>query len=178
MGLSRKPAAKGLSLIELAIVLAVAGVLGAAISSLLLNSVSTHLSAQTSARLESVAMGILELIRVDLHGASSIVAAGDTLTINSTTTYVFTGDDLTRNGTSVLPGGRLALSITCLDPGNCFSLSDDNRKIMVAGFRVSDASTQNSAVDNASRDEDGNVVKANFTVRETGFDIFTATQFD
>ncbi|MDX2086116.1 MAG: hypothetical protein SFZ03_12100 [Candidatus Melainabacteria bacterium] len=167
----KQTARPGLTLIEAAIAIGIIGIIGVAVSNVLLAGVEAQLSSKIHTHMETTALNIVDQLRFDLRFARNVTAPSPT-TLQFTTqdnvavTYSFTGGALTRNGTSFTANVPVTLSVTC---GGCFQTN--GKQVSLSGLQITDVATGQSNIDRAFG-------KASFIYPDATFDVLTATTFE
>jgi hypothetical protein len=194
---------KGVTLIELALGMAILSLLSIAVSNMMLAATASQLNAQTMVTEETVAMSIVDRLRYDLRLATvssvSVTGGGNTLSFNTwnptagvtqTVTYTFTGASLTRTvsgqptynfATGTFPAMRIVTQATTGRPTTGFSLVA-NVATGSPGMVCNRVVLHNLFVaDNTP----GNTIvdtafggKSQFRVDEVAFDVVSGTLFE
>lgn len=185
-------ASKGLTLMEVAISMALFGIMGVAVAAMLSSGVDTQLSYRVHEYEHNVALNIIDRMRMDLMMARNVTIGGGGTTVTFTTfdpntgvdtpvTWAINGGVARRNGTimSNSPTGNIQLLVTC--GGNtapsCFegitpAAGQPIKRVILHELTV----TQNLPFGGGTA-IDQNFGPARYRVNEFAFDVMPGTRF-
>ncbi len=185
-------ASKGLTLLEVAISMALFGIISVAVASMLTSGIDTQMSYRVHEYEHNIALNIIDRMRMDLLMARNVTVGGGGTTVTFTTfdpntgvdtpvTWVINGGVATRNGMvmSTSPSPNIQLLVTC--GGNtspsCFegwtpAAGQPIKRVILHELTV----TQNIPMGGGTA-IDRNFGPARYRVNEFSFDVMPGTRF-
>ncbi len=190
---SRRKSVKGLTLLEVALCIAILAILSVGVSSLVKTGVETQLAQRVHQDMQAIGMNIVDDLRQDIRTAdrATVAGGGNTLTLDMPTgtqiVYQLSGANAFTRWEQATGATKLyndpnvftvPLQVQC--PAGCFeALMPNNdavpspRQIFVRTLSVA----QVLPAGNAGTMIDQSFGPANFTLREFSFDVMSATEF-
>lgn len=179
----------GLTLIELAIAIAVIAVIGLAASQMMFTGVQTQMSVHVNETEANLAQEIVNRLRYELRNAQNIqiLNNGNSLQFQgydpntaqyTSINYAFTGSTLTRNGVNLSANRSPAFQITCGGTLACFTgatssvtSSQNLQRVSLNNLTITDISGSNKNLDQAFGGP------ATFHLDEAAFNILNGMTF-
>ncbi|MEM0950726.1 MAG: hypothetical protein AAGI66_01120 [Cyanobacteria bacterium P01_H01_bin.74] len=188
----------GITLLEIGLGIVIAAVIGVSVSSLVRAGIESQLSEQINQNVQLIGNNIVDDLRYDIRLASRVNTIADqqlTLTVNGQTiTYSLAGTTFSRqvtNGTQKIYNDQgiegNGVEITCNDPLNgsnaCFTVPNDHNGAIL--LNSENQPKQIFMPYLAVRERPGRVPSIldlqfgtlNYTVRDFGFTVYSATEF-